>query len=84
SYLAPLPDWAAGPGVPGEDAERYGRGLFQGVGRSLGDETRTLRALAADHETPKGNNERIRTTWFDEANARALGAALDGLLADLG
>ncbi|GIG65538.1 NAD(P)-binding domain-containing protein [Phytomonospora endophytica] len=84
SYLATLTSWAAGRGVPGEDAERYVRGLFQGVGRSLGDESRSLGRLAADHETPKGNNERVRTTWFDDANARALGAVLDGLLADLG
>ena len=42
-----------------------------------------LRQLASDHETPGGNNERIRTTWFDAANSEALGQALDGLLADL-
>jgi pyrroline-5-carboxylate reductase len=59
------------------------RGLFRKVGRSLSDETRTLHQLAADHETPKGNNERIRTTWFDPANAAALRKALDGLLADV-
>ncbi|RFU86005.1 pyrroline-5-carboxylate reductase [Streptomyces triticagri] len=82
-YLATLTSWAADQGVPAADAERYVRGLFQGVGRALGDETRTLDRLAADHETPKGNNERIRTTWFDQANAQALGSALDGLLADL-
>ncbi|MEW9550302.1 hypothetical protein [Nonomuraea sp. NPDC050783] len=56
---------------------------FQGVGRSLGDRTRTLHQLAADHETPGGSNERIRTTWFDPANSAALGKALDDLLADL-
>ncbi|MFJ9037176.1 NAD(P)-binding domain-containing protein [Streptomyces sp. NPDC102406] len=83
-YLATLTAWAADHGIPAEDAERYVRGLFQGVGRSLGDESRTLHRLAADHETPKGNNERIRTTWFDQANSDALGKALDGLLADLG
>lgn len=59
------------------------RDLFQNVGRSLNDETRPLHQLAADHETPKGNNERIRTTWFDPANATALKEALDGLLSDL-
>jgi pyrroline-5-carboxylate reductase len=59
------------------------RGLFQNVGRSLSDETRPLHRLAADHETPNGNNERIRTTWFGPANAAALVEALDGLLADL-
>ncbi|MCX4672639.1 hypothetical protein OG453_39375 [Streptomyces sp. NBC_01381] len=45
--------------------------------------TRSLSRLAAEHESPQGNNERIRTTWFDPANAEALGKALDGLLADL-
>ncbi|MEV0977827.1 hypothetical protein [Streptomyces sp. NPDC049915] len=55
----------------------------QKVGRSLSDETRPLHRLAADHETLKGNNERVRTTWFDAANAVALKKALDGLLADL-
>ncbi|WP_329118111.1 NAD(P)-binding domain-containing protein [Streptomyces sp. NBC_01465] len=83
SYLATLTEWAAGQGIAAGDADRYIRSLFQGVGRALGDESRTLHQLAADHETPKGNNERIRTTWFDTANSDALKRALDGLLADL-
>lgn len=82
-YLATLTSWAAGQGIAPEDADRYVRGLFQGVGRSLGDQTRSLRQLAADHETPNGSNERIRTTWFDPANSQALHKALDDLLADL-
>ncbi|GAA2268447.1 hypothetical protein GCM10010149_06540 [Nonomuraea roseoviolacea subsp. roseoviolacea] len=83
AYLATLTSWAAGHGIPPEAAETYVRGLFQGVGRSLGDGTRSLRRLAADHETPNGSNERIRTTWFDRANSEALTRALDALLADL-
>ncbi|MEU5950845.1 NAD(P)-binding domain-containing protein [Streptomyces sp. NPDC047525] len=83
AYLAALTSWAVGQGVAPADADRYVRGLFQGVGRALSDETRSLHQLAADHETPKGNNERIRTTWFDAANSQALDKALDGLLADL-
>ncbi|MFJ8859842.1 NAD(P)-binding domain-containing protein [Streptomyces sp. NPDC102451] len=83
AYLAALTSWAAGHGIPADDAERYVRGLFQATGRALGDETRSLQRLAADHETPRGNNERIRTTWFDQANATALDSALDGLLTDL-
>ncbi|MFJ4716835.1 NAD(P)-binding domain-containing protein [Streptomyces sp. NPDC088785] len=84
AYLTVLSDWAAGHDIPAADAERYVRGLFQGLGRALGDESRSLRRLAADHETPRGNNERIRTTWFDDANSDALSRALDDLLADLG
>lgn len=83
SYLATLTSWADRHGIPTDDAERYVRSLFQGLGRALGDESRSLRELAADHETPGGNNERIRTTWFTPANAEALGGALDGLLRDL-
>ncbi|MFE3650872.1 NAD(P)-binding domain-containing protein [Streptomyces sp. NPDC059152] len=83
TYLATLTSWAVGNGIAPDAADRYVRGLFQNVGRSLDDETRPLHQLAADHETPKGNNERIRTTWFDPANAAALEEALDGLLADL-
>lgn len=83
AFLDTLAEWAAGHGVPPEAAERYLRSLYQGVGRSLGDETRTLQRLAAEHETPGGDNERIRTAWFDTANTEALGGALDGLLADL-
>ncbi|MEU0150234.1 NAD(P)-binding domain-containing protein [Streptomyces sp. NPDC006288] len=83
SYLATLTSWAVGHGVAPDDADRYIRGLFRGAGRALSDETRTLRQLAADHETPNGNNERIRTTWFDPANSEALGRALDGLLLSL-
>ncbi|MGV4926374.1 NAD(P)-binding domain-containing protein [Streptomyces sp. BHT-5-2] len=83
AYLATLTSWATGHGIAPDAADRYVRGLFQNVGRSLDDKTRPLHQLAADHETPKGNNERIRTTWFDPANAAALKKALDGLLADL-
>ncbi|MEV8314626.1 NAD(P)-binding domain-containing protein [Streptomyces sp. NPDC059900] len=83
AYLAALTSWASDQGIPAHDADRYIRSLFQGVGRALSDETRSLHQLAADHETPKGNNERIRTTWFDPANSQALHQALDGLLADL-
>ncbi|MFC4122488.1 NAD(P)-binding domain-containing protein [Nonomuraea zeae] len=84
SYLATLTSWAAGHGIPAGAADHYVRSVFQGVGRSLSDETRTLHQLAADHETPNGSNERIRTTWFTPANSAALGKALDDLLADLG
>ena len=82
-YLATLTSWAADKGIAPDDADRYIRGLFQGVARAMGDESRSLRQLAADHETPNGNNERIRTTWFDPANAEALKRALDDLLDDL-
>ncbi|MEV0666492.1 NAD(P)-binding domain-containing protein [Actinomadura luteofluorescens] len=83
SYLAALTSWAVGHGIAADDADGYVRGLFQEVGRALSDKTRTLRQLAADHETPKGSNERIRTTWFTPANSEALTQALDDLLADL-
>ncbi|MEV4108352.1 NAD(P)-binding domain-containing protein [Nonomuraea sp. NPDC049695] len=82
-YLATLTSWAIGHGIASGEADRYVRSLFQGIGRGLGDETRSLHQLAADHETPNGNNERIRTTWFTAANSEALGKALDDLLADL-
>ncbi|MFF8812410.1 NAD(P)-binding domain-containing protein [Streptomyces pactum] len=83
AYLTTLASWAAGHGIDPGAADRYVRGLFETVGRSLGDEARSLQRLATDHETPGGNNERIRTTWFDPANAAALAKALDGLLAEL-
>jgi pyrroline-5-carboxylate reductase len=82
-YLATLTDWAAGHGIAADDADRYVRSLFREVGRSLSKNTRTLQQLAADHETPKGSNERIRTTWFTPGNSAALTRALDDLLADL-
>ncbi|WP_229795630.1 NAD(P)-binding domain-containing protein, partial [Saccharothrix coeruleofusca] len=83
SYLATLTSWAVGHGIASDDADSYVRGLFQGVGRSLSETTRSLSQLANDHETPNGSNERIRTTWFTPANSRALEKALDDLLADL-
>lgn len=83
AYLGALAAWAARQGVPAEDAERYLRGLFAGLGRALGGDPRPLDRLAADHETPGGINERVRTTWFDAANSEALTRALDGLLAGL-
>ncbi|MDA2810722.1 NAD(P)-binding domain-containing protein [Nocardiopsis sp. RSe5-2] len=82
-YLTTLTEWAVAQGVPAEAADRYVRGLFQDTGRALADTSRTLDELARDHETPNGNNERIRTTWFDESNARSLTKALDGLLDDI-
>ncbi|MEU3526399.1 hypothetical protein AB0E62_21465 [Streptomyces sp. NPDC038707] len=84
AYLATLTAWATGHGIAADAAERCVRDLFRNVGHSLRDETRPLHRLAADHGTPNGNNERIRTTWFSQANAAALEKALDGLLADLG
>ncbi|MEB8336409.1 NAD(P)-binding domain-containing protein [Streptomyces endophyticus] len=83
-YLATLTDWAAHRGVAPEDADRYVRGLFGAVGRSLDDDARSVQQLAGDHETPGGTNERIRTTWFTEANAASLTQALDDLRKDLG
>ncbi|MEV0501992.1 NAD(P)-binding domain-containing protein [Streptomyces spectabilis] len=82
-YLATLADWASRQGIPPGDADRYIRSLFQGVGRALHDENRSLHQLAGDHETPNGSNERIRTTWFDTSNVEALTKALDALLAHL-
>ncbi|MGP4028256.1 NAD(P)-binding domain-containing protein [Actinomadura sp. 3N407] len=83
SYLATLTSWAIGRGIAPGDADRYVRSLFQGVGRALSDQTRSLHRLAADHETPNGSNERIRTTWFTPANSQALTEALDDLLTGL-
>ncbi|QYC41959.1 Pyrroline-5-carboxylate reductase [Nonomuraea coxensis DSM 45129] len=84
AFLGTLATWAAGHGIAPDEAERYVRGLFQAAGRSLGDETRSLQRLAADHETPNGLNERVRTTWFDPGNAEALTKVLDAVLGDLG
>ncbi|WP_245238496.1 hypothetical protein [Streptomyces sp. MZ04] len=71
------------PSHPVVDA-LFGRlGGAQPVADEAAFDARSLSGLAAEHESPKGNNERIRTTWFDPANSEALGKALDGLLADL-
>jgi len=82
-YLVTLTEWAARQGIPPQDADHFVRGLFEDLGRTLSDESRSLERIARDHETPGGTNERIRTTWFDAANTEALTAALDALLADL-
>jgi pyrroline-5-carboxylate reductase len=79
SYLAALTTWATGQGIGAEDAERYVRGLFQGVGRSLSDGERSLEQLARDHETRGGSNERFRTAWFGADNTEAMVGALDAL-----
>ncbi|WP_233580725.1 hypothetical protein [Streptomyces triticirhizae] len=57
AYLPTLTSWATGHGIAPDAADRYVRGLFRNVGRSLNDETRPPHQLAADHETPGGNNE---------------------------
>ncbi|SDC94696.1 NAD(P)-binding domain-containing protein [Glycomyces harbinensis] len=79
-YLTALSSWAVKQGIAPEDADRFLRGLFQNLGRSLGDHDRSLQELATNHETPGGLNERIRTAWFDP-NADALAESLDDLLA---
>ncbi|MFC9975728.1 NAD(P)-binding domain-containing protein [Spirillospora sp. NPDC127200] len=83
SYLAALTSWAVRHGIAPDDADDYVRSLFQGVGRSLDDRSRSLHRLAADHETPRGNNEHVRTAWFTPANSEALTRTLDDLLARL-
>ncbi|MFM9370656.1 NAD(P)-binding domain-containing protein [Streptomyces sp. Da 82-17] len=83
AYLATVTRWAVGHGIPAEAAERYVRSLFQEVGRSLEDPSHSFEQLGGEHESPKGNNERVRTTWFDAANSAALTRTLDELLADL-
>ena len=82
-YLMTLASWVSEHGVPAADAERYLRGLFAGIGRSLDDRSRSLTDLAVNHETPGGSNERVRTAWFTEDNVAALRGTLDSLLADL-
>lgn len=83
AYLGALAKWAAQQGIPVDDAERFLRNLFAGVGRSLREEDAVLAELQKAHETPGGANERIRERWFDAA-APALDVVLDDLLADLG
>ncbi|WP_316528588.1 NAD(P)-binding domain-containing protein [Kitasatospora brasiliensis] len=83
AFLATLVSWAADQGIPAEDADRYVRGVYQDFGRSLADTTRSLPTLGAEHETPGGSNELIRTTWFGQGNSDALRGALDGLLTHL-
>ncbi|WP_131738740.1 hypothetical protein [Actinomadura roseirufa] len=58
-----LTSWATVHGIASADADDYIHGLFQGVGSAL-----SLQQLAADHETPNGSNERIRSTWFTPAS----------------
>jgi pyrroline-5-carboxylate reductase len=82
AYLAALAAWAARQGVPSEDASRFIRAMFRNVGLSLGD-GRSLAQLTADHETPGGSNEHVRTTWLDGANLSALDDTLDERLRDL-
>ncbi|WP_025273441.1 NAD(P)-binding domain-containing protein [Haloglycomyces albus] len=79
-FLTTIAAWATSQGISPNDADRYIRGLFQGIGRALGDESRSLTELAADHETPQGINERLRTEWFDSDNVDSLTAVLDQLL----
>ena len=86
-YLATLTDWASRQGVPAEEADRYVRGPSPGNRARrrarAGRRDPLPPAAAGDHETAGGSSERIRTTWFDAANAEALTRALDGFLARL-
>ena len=82
-YLATVTAWAIDHGIPTGDADRYVRRIFAEVGCTLRDATQPLAEAVTNHETPRGNNEQIRTIWFTPENASALTAALDGLLAEL-
>ena len=62
SYLATAAAWADRHGIPAGDADRFLRSLFRGAAGGLGDDSRSRRQLVTDHETPKGINERVRTT----------------------
>ncbi|WP_298443336.1 NAD(P)-binding domain-containing protein [Gordonia sp. (in: high G+C Gram-positive bacteria)] len=81
-YLTALAAWATAHGIPGDDAERFLRSLFAGIGRSLDDPDRSLAQLRDEHETPGGSNERVRLRWFEPAEP-ALRDVLDALLTDL-
>ena len=79
SYLATAAAWADRHGISAGDADRF----LRGAAGALGDDSRSRRQLVTDHETPKGINERVRTTWFDTPNTNALTKTLDAILADL-
>jgi pyrroline-5-carboxylate reductase len=80
TFLAAVADWLGRNGVAPALADRYVRELFAGVVGSAKDEVASLTALAAAHETAGGLNEQLRRTWFGDANAADLDAALDALL----
>ncbi|GAB3885584.1 pyrroline-5-carboxylate reductase [Kibdelosporangium lantanae] len=72
-YMSTVADWVTKQGVPADAADRYVRGMFQGVDVS---QPVPLADLADDHETPGGLNEALRTAWFSRAG---LEQALDDI-----
>lgn len=75
-------DWAALQGVPADVADAYVQAMAASTMAALAGEG-AARGLAAAHETPGGLNEQVRESWLDDANRRALAAALDQVRARL-
>lgn len=76
-YVHTVADWVTRQGV--ESADDYVRSMFLGANAHLADTRIALSELGKAHETPGGNNEALRTGWFDAQNTAALREALDGI-----
>ncbi|WP_228004181.1 NAD(P)-binding domain-containing protein [Amycolatopsis sp. YIM 10] len=77
SYVDTVAGWIAGQGMAPEAAETYVRSMFTGVSAALAEQGTPLPELAKAHETPRGNNEALRTRWFTAQNRAALEDALE-------
>ncbi len=76
--LATVEAWLVGRGVPAPDASAYVRELVRGLSEALAEEPdRELALVAADHATPGGLNEQVRTQVRDHGVHGVVAAALD-------
>jgi pyrroline-5-carboxylate reductase len=77
---AALTGWLEGRGATREGASAYVRSLHRALAQtSLETAFTDLPALVAEHETPGGLNQRVRTELERQGWFEALGVALEGL-----
>ena len=73
--------WMQAQGIPGPEAETYLRALFADLGRTLAENPAPPEALREAHSTRGGLNEQLHRVFADQGGSRALGLALDQVLA---
>ena len=72
--------WAAGQGMPAEDARAYLSGLYHNLGTVLRESPHSLPELRLGHSTAGGLNEAVNLQFAERGGTAALTSALDTVL----
>lgn len=79
AYLDAITSWLAASGIPRPGAERFVASMFAGLTTMLEADAPDFEALAREHATPGGLNERFRNALTDAGTFAAIPRALDDL-----